>query len=79
MPQNEQSETVYESILVTIEHKGKLLTKWIDIHELIYDTNHETPKAEALTITLSNSHLLLCDCFYFASATDMYGTTSNQN
>ena len=43
IPENEQSATICESILNAIEEKGKLLTKWRDVHELLYDDDHDIP------------------------------------
>ena len=77
IPKNKQSETEFKSILDAIEHKGKLLTKWIDMHELLYNNNHDIPEAEALTITISNSHVFICELFYFARAADKTESTQN--
>ena len=62
IPENEQSETVCNSILDAIEDKGTLLTKWKDMYESLYDDDHNIPLTEALTITkLSNHGIITTD------------------
>ena len=57
IPENEKSATICESILDAIEDKGKLLTKWRDVYELLYDDDHDIPLAEDLTITKIANHV----------------------
>ena len=62
IPENERSATICESILDAIEDKGKLLTKWRDAYELLYDDDHDIPLAEELTITkIANNGVITTD------------------
>ena len=67
IPENEDSETARDSIIEAIEHKGQLLTKWSNMHESLFDNNHDISLAEARSLTKLANHGVI--------TTDMCNTT----
>ena len=62
IPENKSPETACDSIMEAVKQKGQLLTKWSNMHEFLFEYNHNIPLAEGFTLTnLANCGVITTD------------------
>ena len=57
LPENEESNTILAAIFRTVEMKGILLTRWIEMHERMFEAaSHDIPLADKLSLVKLGNH-----------------------